>query len=217
MEILKVDPEPDEDILSLEGKAAFDIMAGLLKKPEKKVQESKKPKNKGLPSCLMSLANSGARRFPCTMCGKLFIDPEQLVVHAGDHSGPKKNPNAECCFCGLCLGDHLKLTLHQIAMPLRHKCRNCLKEFIDFNELNHHGCEKRHERSRIKTGLVCKLGCTKERQFESEQALELHLFSLHGASMDDDPANNDAMKFCIMCRGFVNAYRLSLEDHTYFR
>jgi len=35
--------------------------------------------------------------------------------------------------------------------------------------------------------------------------------------MDDDPANNDAMKFCVMCRGFVNAYRLSLEDHTYFR
>ena len=24
-------------------------------------------------------------------------------------------------------------------------------------------------------------------------------------------------KFCVMCRGFVNAYRLSLEDHTFFR
>ena len=63
----------------------------------------------------------------------------------------------------------------------------------NFNELNHHCCEKRSKYCRINTGLVCKLGCSKERQFETEGALELHLFSLHGASMDDDPANNDAM------------------------
>ena len=103
------------------------------------------------------------------------------------------NPQAECCYCGLCLGDHLKLSIHQIATPLMHKCYNCFKIFSDFNELNHHCCERRSKHSRINTGLVCKLGCSKERQFESKEALELHLFSLHGASMDDDPANNDAM------------------------
>ena len=65
--------------------------------------------------------------------------------------------------------------------------------------------------------MSCKLGCSQERRFQTEEELELHLFSLHGASMDDHPENNDAMKFCLLCKGFVNAYRLSLEDHTFFR
>jgi hypothetical protein len=52
---------------------------------------------------------------------------------------------------------------------------------------------QRSKKCRIQTDLICELGCSKQRQFESEQALELHLFSLHGGSMDDDSMNNDAM------------------------
>ena len=76
---------------------------------------------------------------------------------------------------------------------------------------------QRSKNSTIDTYLSCKLGCSQERRFQTEEELELHLFSLHGASMDDHPENNDAMKFCLLCKGFVNAYRLSLEDHTFFR
>ena len=221
MEIVKVDPEKEEDPLELEGKNAFDILNSLIQKSKKPPEEPAiKPKKhlrnyKQLPSCLMKMIEEGTKKFPCTLCGKLFSHPDQLVVHANLCTKP--NPQAECCFCGMCFGDLAKLSLHQMAIPLMHKCYNCFKVLENFNELNHHCCERRSKYSRINTGLVCKLGCSKERQFETKEALELHLLSLHGASMDDDPANNDAMKFCVMCRGYVNAYRLSLEDHVYFR
>jgi len=92
MEIIKVDPEKEENPLELEGKNAFDILNSLVQKskkpPEEPVNKPKKqPRNyKQLPSCLMKMIDEGARKFPCTMCGKLYSHPDQLVVHANDHS-----------------------------------------------------------------------------------------------------------------------------------
>ena len=200
----------------LEGQAAFVRMAKLVLRSHM----PKKPHGK-YPSCLNDIVERGGqKKYPCTLCGKLFPKPFQLEVHANEH-GPEDNPYAECCFCGLSLGDFIRLEMHQLSRPLSHRCFTCLENFSSFNEFNHHSCgvvkNAACDKKEFQTGLVCQLGCSKERHFETEEALELHLYSLHGASMDDDPANHDAMKFCIMCRGFVNAYRLSLEDHTFFR
>ena len=149
----------------------------------------------------------------------------------------------------------MSLQLHQLVAPVIDKCSSCFQAFDEPNDLVHHTCVKvldtfslrknmasfhflfqKSSRSQINTNLVCRLGCSKQRHFPSEEALELHLFSLHGASTDDEIASNDGMydrsltkrilllnfvlyhrKFCLMCKGFVNAYRLSLEDHTFFR
>ena len=94
MEIIKVDPVKEENPLELEGKAAFDILSNLLdkaKKPEEPIKAKKQARNhKQLPSCLQSLVAEGTKKFPCTMCGKLFIHPDQLVVHANEHLGVRK-------------------------------------------------------------------------------------------------------------------------------
>lgn len=197
-----------------EGKAAFKVMKRMVKKARNEKYLSRYELK--FPSCLNDIIqNDKQRKFPCTICGKLFCQPDQLVVHSNQH-GKHDNPYAECCFCGLSLGDGLRLKLHQISMPVMTQCYTCLESFSDFNELNHHNCVQ-HKKGRPKTGILCKLGCSSERHFPTEEALELHMFSLHGASLEDDLADQDAMKYCILCRCFVNAYRLSLEDHTFFR
>lgn len=197
-----------------EGKAAFKVMKRMVKRARNEQYLSRYQLK--FPSCLNDIImNDKQLKFPCTICGKLFCQPDQLVVHSNEH-GRHDNPYAECCFCGLSLGDSLRLRLHQISMPVKTQCYTCLEVFSDFNELNHHNCVE-HKAGRPKTGILCKLGCSNERHFPNEEALELHMFSLHGASLEDDLADQDAMKYCILCRCFVNAYRLSLEDHTFFR
>ncbi len=110
----------------------------------------------------------------------------------------------------------MRLSLHQLSTPVMHTCYTCFNTFPNFNDYNHHACKNPHS-VRLNTGLFCKFGCNKDRHFINEEALQTHIFSLHGASLEDNPLNQDTMKFCILCKGFVNAFRLSLEDHTYFR
>ena len=65
-----------------EGAAAFRVMRKLVSKKSLK----RKRHDLGLPSCLIELMEK-AKRYPCTICGKLYFKPENLVTHAFEH-GP---------------------------------------------------------------------------------------------------------------------------------
>ena len=136
-----------------EGKMAFEVMKKLVKKSRKR-QNGFQLK---YPSCLADMINQGSyRKFPCTLCGKLFPRPDELITHANAHT-PEENPLAECCFCGMGLLDFTRLQLHQMSVPIQNQCYTCHESFPDFNEWNHHTCKKIKSR-RVQTNFICKLG-----------------------------------------------------------
>ena len=67
-----------------EGRVMFEVMRRLVKRSKKRKFD---PHSK-LPSCLNDMIErSMPRKFPCTICGKLFPKIEQLIVHSHEH-GP---------------------------------------------------------------------------------------------------------------------------------
>ena len=122
-----------------EGKAMFEVMRRLVKNSKKRTADFQSK----LPACLQEMTEKSTmqKKFPCTICGKLFPKIEQLITHSHEH-GPHDNRFNECCFCGLSLGDPLRLNLHQMAHPISRNCYSCKLKFSDLNELNHHSCFK---------------------------------------------------------------------------
>ena len=143
MEIFKVDKDENKDPNITDGKAAFQVLSGLVSNQKKRLREPGEETTNHLPGCLSDLLSEEKddRKFSCMLCGRLFHDSHQLVVHSHSHT-PKENSQNECCFCGRGFDDYLKLTLHQIAMPVRHKCQNCFQGFENYNRYTHHSCRK---------------------------------------------------------------------------
>ena len=145
MEIIGLDENQDPNVRGDEdaGKAAFKMLNCLVSRKRK--HESNENNAYHLPGCLSLLVDQKCvRKYPCSICGKLFHNVDQLVVHSDVHSSAENNPTNECCFCGRMFDDSLKLGLHQLAMPIRHQCKNCLVGFEDYNQLVHHACRKVH-------------------------------------------------------------------------
>ena len=144
MEIFKVEKDENKDPNITDGKAAFDLLSGLVSNHKKRLRElDEETSTNHLPGCLSDLLSceKSVRKFSCMLCGRLFHDSHQLVVHSHSHTA-KDNSQNECCFCGRGFEDYLKLTLHQIAMPVRHKCQNCFQGFENYNKYTHHSCRK---------------------------------------------------------------------------
>ena len=145
MEIIGLDENQDPNVRGDEdaGKAAFKMLDCLVSRKRK--HESNENNAYHLPGCLSLLVDQKCvRKYPCSICGKLFHNVDQLVVHSDVHSSAENNLTNECCFCGRMFDDSLKLGLHQLAMPIRHQCKNCLVGFEDYNQLVHHACRKVH-------------------------------------------------------------------------
>ena len=78
---------------SSEGRVAFEVMRVMVKQARKRIESKKSAfrmrrrlQECRLPSCLNDIIQSGQTNcFPCTLCGKTFPNPEQLICHADDH------------------------------------------------------------------------------------------------------------------------------------
>ena len=68
-----------------EGKAMFEVMRRLVKNSKKRSADFQSK----LPACLQEMTEKSTmqKKFPCTICGKLFPKIEQLITHSHEH-GP---------------------------------------------------------------------------------------------------------------------------------